>query len=72
MADRYKIDCRKFPSDQGCTVTISGSIDEVVELGWLHAKTHMRTRTTNKPESKNGLEATLKQPTTSFRVSVSE
>lgn len=40
MADRYKVDCRKFPSDQGCTVTISGSIDEVVELGWLHAKTH--------------------------------
>lgn len=21
-------------------MTISGSIDEVVELGWLHAKTH--------------------------------
>jgi hypothetical protein len=40
MAERYKVDCRKFPSDQGCTVTISGSIDEVVELGWLHAKTH--------------------------------
>jgi hypothetical protein len=40
MADRYKVDCRKFPSDQGCTITISGSIDEVVELGWLHAKTH--------------------------------
>jgi hypothetical protein len=40
MADRYKVDCRKFPSDQGCTVTISGSIDEVVDLGWLHAKTH--------------------------------
>jgi hypothetical protein len=40
MAERYKVDCRKFPSDQGCTVTISGSIDEVIELGWLHAKTH--------------------------------
>jgi uncharacterized Fe-S cluster-containing radical SAM superfamily protein len=31
---------QKISSDQGCTVTISGSIDEVVELGWLHAKTH--------------------------------
>ena len=40
MADRYRVDCRKFPSDQGCTVAISGSIDEVIELGWLHAKTH--------------------------------
>jgi hypothetical protein len=40
MADRYRVDCRKFPSDQGCTIAISGAIDEVVELGWLHAKTH--------------------------------
>jgi hypothetical protein len=40
MADRYKVDCRKFPSDQGCTITISGSIDEVIELGRLDAKTH--------------------------------
>lgn len=40
MADRYKVDCRKYPSDQACTITISGSLDEVVELGWLHAKMH--------------------------------
>jgi hypothetical protein len=40
MADRYKVECIKFLSDQGCTITISGSIDEVVELGWLDAKTH--------------------------------
>ena len=40
MADRYRVDCRKFPSDQGCTIAISGAIDEVVELGWIHAKTH--------------------------------
>ena len=38
MAQRVKIDCRKYPSDKGCTVAISGSVDEVVELGWLHAK----------------------------------
>jgi hypothetical protein len=24
----------------GCTVVITGSLDEVVELGWLHAKMH--------------------------------
>ena len=40
MAERFKIDCRKYPSDQGCTVTISGALEEVVELGWLHAKVH--------------------------------
>lgn len=40
MADRYKVDCRKLPSDKECTVTIAGSIDEVVDLGWLHAKMH--------------------------------
>jgi hypothetical protein len=40
MANRYKVDCRKYPSEQDCTVMISGAIDEVVELGWLHAKTH--------------------------------
>ena len=40
MAERYKVDCRKYPSDQGCTVTISGNLDEVVELGWLRAKVH--------------------------------
>jgi C4-type Zn-finger protein len=40
MANRFKVDCRKYPSDQGCTVTISGVLEEVVELGWLHAKMH--------------------------------
>ena len=40
MADRFKIDCRKYPSDKGCTVAITGALEEVVELGWLHAKMH--------------------------------
>ena len=40
MAERFKIDCRKYPSDQGCTVFISAGLEEVVELGWLHAKLH--------------------------------
>jgi hypothetical protein len=51
MAERHKIDCRKYPSDQGCTVTISGSLDEVVELGWLHAKMHHA----HKDEEEKGL-----------------
>ena len=40
MAARVKIDCRKYPSDKGCTVAISGAPEEVVELGWIHAKMH--------------------------------
>jgi len=40
MAKRVKVDCRKYPSDKGCSVAISGSLEEVVELGWLHAKMH--------------------------------
>jgi hypothetical protein len=30
----------KYPSDKGCTVAITGALEEVVELGWLHAKMH--------------------------------
>jgi hypothetical protein len=40
MAKRVRVDCRKYPSEKGCTVGISGSLEEVVELGWLHAKVH--------------------------------
>lgn len=40
MAERVKVNCRKYPSDKGCSVAISGSLEEVVELGRLHAKMH--------------------------------
>jgi hypothetical protein len=40
MANRFKVDCRKYPSDKLCTVVISGALEEVVELGWLHARMH--------------------------------
>ncbi|OGQ83228.1 MAG: hypothetical protein A3G40_02875 [Deltaproteobacteria bacterium RIFCSPLOWO2_12_FULL_57_22] len=40
MATRVKVDCRKYPSEKGCTVAITGSLEEIVELGWLHAKMH--------------------------------
>jgi hypothetical protein len=51
MANRFKVDCRKYPSDQGCTVVISGVLEEVVELGWLHAKMHHA----HKDEEEKGL-----------------
>lgn len=51
MANRVKVDCRKYPSDKNCTLAISGSLDEVVELGWLHAKMHHA----HKDEEEQGL-----------------
>lgn len=34
---RKVADCRKFPSENNCTLTISGSEDEVVEAATAHA-----------------------------------
>jgi Protein of unknown function (DUF1059) len=35
----YLIDCRRFPAEKPCSIAISGTEDEVVELGVLHATT---------------------------------
>ena len=53
MTDRYKVDCRKYPSDLACTVTIAGAIDEVIELGWLHAKVHHAHKDVEEKELKD-------------------
>jgi predicted small metal-binding protein len=38
MGDTRKMaDCRMFPSDSGCTLTISGSEDEVMRVAVRHA-----------------------------------
>ncbi|MGH3244637.1 MAG: DUF1059 domain-containing protein [Trebonia sp.] len=34
---RYMIDCRKVPSDEGCTLTIAGTEDEVLQAASAHA-----------------------------------
>jgi predicted small metal-binding protein len=34
---RYVADCRKFPSESNCTLTISGREDEVVRAAAEHA-----------------------------------
>jgi predicted small metal-binding protein len=40
MAETRKvIDCRLFPSDKNCTLAISGSEEEVLDLAVLHAST---------------------------------
>jgi predicted small metal-binding protein len=38
MADtRYVVDCRKFPSESGCTLTIAGTEAEVLRAAAEHA-----------------------------------
>jgi hypothetical protein len=40
MAGKRKvIDCRNFPSEKICTVAISGTEEEVLDLAVLHATT---------------------------------
>jgi predicted small metal-binding protein len=40
MADRRKvIDCRNFPTEKNCTLAISGTEEEVLDLAVLHAST---------------------------------
>jgi hypothetical protein len=40
MSDpRKSIDCRNFPSDKNCTIAISGTEEEVLDLAVLHAAT---------------------------------
>ena len=34
---RYMIDCRKVPSENGCTLTIAGTEDEVLDAAAAHA-----------------------------------
>ena len=40
MTDTRKvIDCRNFPSDKNCSLAISGTEEEVLDLAVLHAST---------------------------------
>ena len=64
---RKIIDCRNFPSEKPCSIAISGTADEVMELAVLHASTvHGHTDTTelreqirsmlqDKPEAKTAV-----------------
>jgi len=40
MANRMKVDCRKYLSGKRCTMAISGALDEIVKLGSLNTKMH--------------------------------
>lgn len=34
---RYRVSCRDYPSESGCTLTLSGQEEEVVRAAVLHA-----------------------------------
>jgi hypothetical protein len=37
MSDRKTMDCRKFPSEKNCSLTLTGTEEEVVAAGAEHA-----------------------------------
>lgn len=54
---RKSIDCRRFPSEMNCSLKISGTEDEVLELAVIHATTtHGHTNT---PELREQLRSML-------------
>jgi Protein of unknown function (DUF1059) len=59
MPDPRKIiDCRNFPSEKNCTIAISGTEEEVLDLAVLHAVTvhgHQQT-----PELREQIRSMLK------------
>lgn len=59
MAKRVVADCRKFPSKKNCTLTISGSIKEVLPVAVWHAiKEHGHKKS---PELTREIKAILKK-----------
>jgi len=42
MADtkRKIVDCRDFPSEKNCSLTIAGTEEEVLDMAVIHAKAH--------------------------------
>jgi hypothetical protein len=58
MSQRKVIDCRLYPSDKGCTMSIEGTEEEVLETAMLHAITaHGHT---DGPELREQLRAVMK------------
>lgn len=58
MSQRKVLDCRTYPSERGCTLSIEGNEEEVLDAGILHAITaHGHT---DGPELREQLRALLK------------
>jgi len=59
MAQTRKVaDCRQFPSEKNCTLTISGTEDEVLEVAVQHAVAAHGHK--NTPELRNQIRSMLK------------
>jgi hypothetical protein len=57
-AKRKVLDCRRYPSEKGCTLSIEGTEEEVLEAGAQHAVTaHGHTNT---PELREQLRTLLR------------
>jgi len=57
-AKRKVVDCRLYPSDKGCTVSIEGTEEEVLDAATDHAITvHGHT---NSPELREQIRAIMK------------
>jgi Protein of unknown function (DUF1059) len=57
MARKY-IDCREFPSDKNCTLSISGTENEVLDAAVMHAVSVHGHK--NAPELREQLRGMLK------------
>jgi len=58
MTERKMIDCRNYPSEKGCTLSIEGTEEEVLDAAILHAVTaHGHT---DGPELREQLRTLLK------------
>jgi len=58
MSERKSLDCRDYPTDNGCTLRLEGTEDEVLEAAMSHAVTsHGHTEN---PELREQIRALLK------------
>ena len=57
MQIRQTLDCRRFPTSSGCTLTISGTREEVLRAGLAHARSIHGERDT--PQLRMELERSL-------------
>ena len=58
MSERKSIDCRDHPSDNGCTLRLEGSEEEVLDAAVNHAIT--RHGHTDNPELRDQIRGLLK------------
>jgi predicted small metal-binding protein len=57
MSERKKVDCRLYPSEKGCTLSIEGTEEEVLEAATQHAI--MAHGHTNSPELREQLKTIM-------------